>query len=543
MAEFSIGTLEELCEKICMPEEVTEAVITLDKQFAVQLPNSYTDMLFYPPAWSEGLIQIQRWLGDDLHGFKMLACMLRCCLKTQEVYQAHQISEEIYIDTMKCFSRFVREYKEFYGRYGFDGESWTVRHISGRLFQIGAMEYELIDETNSRYIAFHMPSDIRLEEQRLLHSFFQARDFFQEKFPEYGPIATRGATAWNFSPTLKKLLPKDSNTLMYQKFYIIDRISAPCSYKRWIFKRDDIPLDELPENTSLQRNLKRYLQSGGTVINAAGYLKRTVFDTPSIWNGRYVKDYFLDRFDKAKRISRRALVWIGKCVFHPLPARAFLQTTSRGIIAKACLCKKKMVALTFDDGDQFSPELLDKLNQHGVKATFFINGVQLLEHQALWQQALDTGHEIGNHSYDHFRLTLLPEKDIFRQLSKTQQILKDLFGQDNKLFRPPYGNWNSYIGKISRTLGLVCVCWSVDSSDWTGIGAEEIYERVIKSNQLENGAIILFHTHGAHTIEALDLILPTLKELGYDVVPVSELLNTISLYRRRLRQIRPLATK
>lgn len=543
MAEFSISTLEELCEKIRMPVEVTKAIITYDKQFAAQMPNSYTDMLFYAPTWSEGLLQIKRWLGDDPDGFKMLACMLRCCLKTQELFQAHQISEEIYIDTMKCFSRFVGEHKESYGSYGFDRDFWTVRQISGCLFRLGAMEYELIDKTDSRYIAFHMPSDVCLAKQNIVNSFFQARDFFQEKFPEYGPITTRGGISWLHSPTLKKLLPNDSNILEYQKLFINDRVSASCEYKLWVFRRNDIPLDELPENTSLQRNLKRYLQGGGTFVTAAGYLKRTVFDPPSIWNSRYVMDYFLDRLDKAKRISWRMLALVARCVFHPLPARALLQTTSRGMIRNAYLCKRKMVALTFDDGDQFSVKLLDKLKKHRVRATLFINGVQLLKYRSLLQRALDEGHEIGNHSYDHFHLTRLPGEDIFWQLSKTQQTLKDLFGRENKLFRPPYGSRDRCIGKIARALGLVCVGWSVDSLDWKGISAEEIYERVIQSKQMENGAIILFHTHGAHTIEALDLVLPALKELGYDIVPVSELLNSIPLYRHRLRQIRPLAVK
>ena len=212
-------------------------------------------------------------LGSDPDGIKMLACMLKGCLKTWELYKVINISRQIYVDTMKCFTRFVREHRESYGNYGFDRDFWVVRQMSGLLFRIGELEYEMLRKDGRRYLSLHIPSDAELSEERIQESCCQAREFFEEKFPEYGDVDIM-CHSWLLSPTLKELLLPGSHILGFQKHFIIEETGEnDDEFLQWVFKRKDIPAKDLPENTSLQRRLKGYLLQGGSVADARGVWK------------------------------------------------------------------------------------------------------------------------------------------------------------------------------------------------------------------------------------------------------------------------------
>lgn len=265
--------IKDLCRMIGIPDEIMQPITDYDAQFNYELIKESMDKLFFRETWDEGREEIKNCLGDDPDGIKMLTCMLKSCLKTYDLYRGWGISEEIFTATMKCFSRFINEHKEGYGNYAFDREWWTARQISGQLFRIGELEYELVNEKGNRYVSLHIPSDARLGREEIDQSLHAAKALISDKFPEYAS-ADMTCHSWLLSPTLRELLPKGSNILEFQSYFLIENTGLDeREYMTWVFKRPDIPLKDLPENTLLQRNLKNYLLAGGKVIDARGKIK------------------------------------------------------------------------------------------------------------------------------------------------------------------------------------------------------------------------------------------------------------------------------
>ena len=79
---------------------------------------------------------------------------------------------------------------------------------------------------------------------------------------------------------------------------------------------------------------------------------------------------------------------------------------------------------------------------------------------------------------------------------------------------------------------MASIGWTIDTRDWEGIGAEQIYGMVINDRKVEAGSIVLMHTTGQDTVEALDRIIPALKAEGYELVKVSDLFRSTSVYKR-----------
>ncbi len=186
-------------------------------------------------------------------------------------------------------------------------------------------------------------------------------------------------------------------------------------------------------------------------------------------------------------------------------------------------CKKRMIALTFDDGYQYTMEILEKLEAYRIKATFFLVGDWVEQDSGLCRKLSEAGHEIGNHSYNHFDLTKLSGSDSFEEISRMQQLIKRTAGKECSLFRFPYGKFNKNLIKLVKEQGLKSIEWSVDSHDWTGIDAKTICKNVLGSKKLKMGAIVLLHTTHYETVEALDQLIPALKAKGFQLVRVSDL--------------------
>lgn len=188
---------------------------------------------------------------------------------------------------------------------------------------------------------------------------------------------------------------------------------------------------------------------------------------------------------------------------------------------------KPKIALTFDDGHKYASQINKKLNKYGVKATFFLCGCYIEKNLDIYREIYKAGHEIGNHSYNHPHMTDLSESDILTELSRTQELIKKIASTANrsKLFRFPYGTHDEALTHFIEEQGYTPVAWTIDSDDWTGISASEICNNILSSNYLTDRTIILMHTSGEHTAEALDLIIPALKKQRYKIVHVSDLLS------------------
>lgn len=188
---------------------------------------------------------------------------------------------------------------------------------------------------------------------------------------------------------------------------------------------------------------------------------------------------------------------------------------------------EKVIALTFDDGYHYTAQILDKLREYNVKATFFVCGDWLEHNVEEFRRIFLEGHEIGNHGYSHLYMDELTDIEVNNEIDRVEQLSSKIIGRNNTLFRFPYGRSNEHLVQIVKKKGLQPIGWSVDGKDWTGITAEEIFKNVIESELLENGSIIILHTMNEHIVEALDLIIPALIEKRYTMVKVSEMLNLV----------------
>lgn len=186
--------------------------------------------------------------------------------------------------------------------------------------------------------------------------------------------------------------------------------------------------------------------------------------------------------------------------------------------------KDKSVALTFDDGPhpKYTEEILDVLDEYGVKATFFVIGKNVKENPGLVEEELRRGHEVECHTYSHKYANDLGYKEALRELKKSE----DESGVVFSYVRPPGGILSKGFSKAASELSYKTVLWSVDTRDWKCPGVGRVVSAV--TSNVEPGDIILMHDYvsgKSDTPEALKIIIPKLLEEGYVFVTVDELIN------------------
>lgn len=180
---------------------------------------------------------------------------------------------------------------------------------------------------------------------------------------------------------------------------------------------------------------------------------------------------------------------------------------------------KPTIALTFDDGpSKYTKKIIDLLKKYNAPSTFFVIGNKVEIYKDTIKLMYKNGNEIANHSYDHKWLTRLDDEDFFEQINKTQNAVKKVTGFTPKLLRPTYGSINNKIRKNSK---LDIIMWDVDTRDWEIKNAKKIANKALAS--IEDGDIILMHDVYERTYRALEIMLPKLKEQGFQFVTVSKL--------------------
>jgi peptidoglycan/xylan/chitin deacetylase (PgdA/CDA1 family) len=190
---------------------------------------------------------------------------------------------------------------------------------------------------------------------------------------------------------------------------------------------------------------------------------------------------------------------------------------------RAVITEEKLVALTFDDGPYpLTEAYLAALAQAEARATFFLVAGRARRYPELARRVALEGHEIGNHSLYHGRLAAQGEENARAELVEANRWLQEITGRLPAFFRPPYGEKNEGLLQAAQAAGLTVVAWSVDPRDWEDPPPEVIVKRVL--DHLRPGAIVLLHEGHPHTLRALPELLSALKQRGYVVVTVSELL-------------------
>lgn len=185
---------------------------------------------------------------------------------------------------------------------------------------------------------------------------------------------------------------------------------------------------------------------------------------------------------------------------------------------------EKKVAISFDAawGSEYTDEILNILDKHNVKTTFFLVGFWVDRYPEMVKKIDARGHEIGNHSSHHPHMSKLSEKQITEELLNTEEKIKKITGKETMLFRPPFGDYNDRLIKTCRDNGYYTIQWDVDSLDWKELGVQPVVDRVTRN--VKKGSIILFHNNAKYVTEYLPLVLSRLQEQGYEIVPISELI-------------------
>ena len=184
------------------------------------------------------------------------------------------------------------------------------------------------------------------------------------------------------------------------------------------------------------------------------------------------------------------------------------------------------IALTFDAawGNDDTKKIMEILKKHNVKVTFFMTGGWVEAYPDDVKMILAEGHDLGNHSQNHKNMSQISDSEKENELMSVHDKVKELTGYDMFLFRPPYGDYDSKLIHVARKCNYYAIQWDVDSLDWKDYGVESIIKTVTQNEHLGNGSIILCHNGAKYTVEALDTLITTLKEAGYQFVPLSELI-------------------
>jgi len=189
------------------------------------------------------------------------------------------------------------------------------------------------------------------------------------------------------------------------------------------------------------------------------------------------------------------------------------------------------MALTFDDGPNpaVTPRLLDLLDRHSGKATFFLTGKHTRAFPMLAKEIDARGHSVGNHTDSHPNLTFLPPSSIARELSGCDEAIASATGRAARWMRPPYGYRGPQLAGVLRKRGCAgLVMWSVSGYDWEPQPAERVINRLRRA---KGGDIVLLHDadHRApkgdrrHTVAALEYWLPRWKDAGIRFVSLDEM--------------------
>ena len=185
---------------------------------------------------------------------------------------------------------------------------------------------------------------------------------------------------------------------------------------------------------------------------------------------------------------------------------------------------EKKVALTIncawnaDDIDK----ILETLKNNNIKITFFMVGEWIDKYEEAAKKIYEAGHEIANHSDTHKHVNNLTYEENVEEIKTANEKIKKITGKENVLYRAPYGEYNKTVIKAAKDNGYITIQWSLDTLDYSGLTGEEMWKRI--EGKLKEGDIILSHNGTKHTADSLDMLIKNIKEKGFEIVKVSDLI-------------------
>ena len=236
------------------------------------------------------------------------------------------------------------------------------------------------------------------------------------------------------------------------------------------------------------------------------------------YNGRTV-----DITASYKKMKSKSKFDEKKIVYKEIPPKIHLKDLENQPIYRGN-SQKPMVSFLINVawGNEYIPGILEALEKHDTKATFFFDGSWVKKNPDVAKQIKDAGHEIGNHAYSHPDLKERSKEETSLELVKTNQVIEDTLGIKPKWFAPPSGSFNETTVQVAEQLEMKTILWTVDTVDWKKPAAAEMVSRVV--SKVENGSMILMHPTQP-VAEGMESMIKEIKGKGYKLGTVSELMS------------------
>jgi len=177
------------------------------------------------------------------------------------------------------------------------------------------------------------------------------------------------------------------------------------------------------------------------------------------------------------------------------------------------------VLITFDDGPNpgTTEKILESLNQKKIKALFFCIGNNIRNHEGLFKEILTEGHIIGNHTFNHKKITTLKEKEINNEIYSFNSFLKNQFDYEVKFFRPPYGRFNLSTAGLLNQQKLKNVMWSLLTYDYKN---DLNLIKLAVNKYLKTNSIIVLHDSLKSknvVLEGIEIIFEEARKRGFEI--------------------------
>lgn len=329
-------------------------------------------------------------------------------------------------------------------------------------------------------------------------------------------MARKRVTVWDFLSTTNNT-PKYGNLLDVQKKIlrvgkgntpVIKVNGIPRSFGYYLKPNDEIQTFTGSNKTEPLAKERRYLEKP---VENYGWGSFIIIERKGKLG---IKEVVMGKI--SKKVVRE------KIIAHPIPTG----------ISRVDIRKRKVVALTFDDGPSiYTKRVLKILDKFNVKATFFVLGRNVVKYPKYVYRIRKHGHVIGNHTFNHIYMQKASAKVIRAELKRTDQVINKYAHVKTKWVRPPGGSLRQAVVNFVVMGGKNISLWNIDTTDWKRPSPKVIRSRVISA--LQPGQVILMHDGGGNrenTVAALPDMIRQIKRRHYRFATLDELYSSFRPY-------------